>query len=154
MIERLKSLDPGDRRALAIGAVALLSVLVWLLLVAPLRAAADAAESRHIAALGVHERMLAVRQNVQRLGGVPATASDPLPVHVRKALASAGLAGGFAVTPDGLDGVRVRAEEVGYETLMNALEVLTAQRVDIRSLTIKPSVQGETLSAEFTVSSL
>jgi type II secretory pathway component PulM len=62
-----------------IGGLALVATLVWLLAIEPLQKALDAATARRDAMVASVERMQAIAERVERLGGVPtATADDPV----------------------------------------------------------------------------
>lgn len=128
---RYQSLAPRERRALLLGATALLLVLAYLLAWEPLLRSRDAWRVRVAAAETDLAWMRAVAPRVQAAAGTaPATAAPDgrsLLARVDASARDAGLGTALLrVEPIAAGQVRVTFEQAGFDALMHWLETLAA----------------------------
>jgi len=121
MLEWFHGLAGSDRRALLVGAAALLAALLWFLLLAPLHAALAEAALRHAAVIQAHQRMLSLQRDAHQLGGMARNASAPLMTRVREVIERSPEPAAVSLQQRGVRSVEIRTETLLYSDLIRML---------------------------------
>jgi type II secretory pathway component PulM len=120
-------LSERERRIVRLGTLVVVATLVWLLVVEPLQAALDAATARRDGMAASAERMQAIAQRVERLGGVGLSA-DGDPVALVEAMLRDQLPSipGLRVSRPAADRLSIEAEFDSHVQMVSAVRGLEA----------------------------